>query len=202
MDEVLWERYVQESTAVLRVYRWTPGWLSFGYFQRWTEVAKRLPPGGLAVRRSTGGGTVDHRSGQTYSLLLPPGHPWTVGRAAQAYIGIHGTLAEILKAEGIPVDLIQTTTPAHPAGGWCFVDPPVLGDLVHNGLKVAGAAQRRGRCGLLHQGHLALTTPVWERLASALADEVTPTQTTKAEEEAAASLAREKYGTPGWLTKR
>lgn len=202
MDEVLWERCARENTALLRVYRWDPGWISFGYFQRWTEIAEGLPPGSAAVRRSTGGGTVDHRSGQTYSLLLPPGHRWTAGRAAEAYTGIHGSLAKALEAEGIHVALIETTPPPHPAGGWCFADPPVPGDLVLHGRKVAGAAQRRGRWGLLHQGHLALTTPIWEALAFSLAAEVTPTLARREEEAAAASLAREKYGAPGWLTKR
>ena len=56
------------ATPVLRLYTWSPGALSLGYFQRYDEVRaklrarmgeRELPP---MVRRLTGGGAIDVRS--------------------------------------------------------------------------------------------------------------------------------------------
>lgn len=72
-----------------------------------------------------------------------------------------------------------------------------------NGHKIAGAAQRRTRAGLLHQGSIQLTdgeAMPRQDLAGALADEVeiakdTPTRLL----EEAKHLAEQKYASETWL---
>jgi lipoate-protein ligase A len=86
--------------------------------------------------------------------------------------------------------------------GWCFLDAPVPGDLIQNGQKVAGAAQRRSRQGLLHQGQLAVTGIDWPRFAQHLAATVITFRPGAPEEDAAMRLAQETYGSPAWFTRR
>jgi len=197
MDEVLQEVCARTSTPILRSYRWAGNWISFGYFQRWQD----LPPGVNAVRRATGGGMVDHRTGQSYSLMLPREHPWVRKAAAEIYATIHGRLALALESCGCSVSLAESGI--HPPGsGWCFVDSPVPGDLVQDGRKVGGAALRRNRWGVLHQGQLGFATLPWDHLVPRMAEEVIPFQPGTEEESAATELGREKYGSPGWMQMR
>jgi len=92
----------------------------------------------------------------------------------------------------------------------CF-DSPVQFDVVNDdGSKLAGAAQRRTRGGLLHQGSvvelgLAENRQDWEKMLAELLSgdksqlidwQLPPTWLEQAEE-----LAKEKYATPEWLEK-
>lgn len=143
IDEWLWRRCHQ---PLLRVYRWHPGWGSMGYFTPHRDVGKD----GLWVRRPTGGGVVEHQDDWTYTLMVPRGLPMAEIPGAWSYQWIHEAVALVLKAEGIMARLVNrlsTTASAH-----CFRHP-VLHDLIDGeGNKLAGAGQRRGRWGLLHQG--------------------------------------------------
>lgn len=197
MDEVLLARCARERIPILRRYDWSGDWISIGYFQKHGS----LPPGRDAVRRATGGGTVDHRSGESYSLLLPREHPWGVGRAADLYLRFHGALTEALAGAGIGVAMVDRAAAAGP-NGWCFSELPVAGDLVLDGRKVAGAALRRNREGVLLQGHLVLQPPPWDQIVRSLAPRIELIRPDAGEEASAADLAREKYGSPGWLRQR
>jgi len=205
MDEVVLSLAAERGLPVLRVYRWDADWVSFGYFQEWEVIRAQLPAGVHAIRRWTGGGTVDHRVDETYSLMVPSQHELAQVPATESYRRVHGWLAQCLTIEGIPVELVAAPGLRAPAG-WCFADPPVPGDLIANGGKVAGAAQRRTRAGLLHQGSVHLRSPdgawPWERFAPLLATEVLPFHSEEEEEETAAQLIRAKYGTGEWLKRR
>jgi lipoyl(octanoyl) transferase len=166
IDEWLW----QNATApTLRVYRWLGHWMSIGYFSKHVSV----PAGCDFVRRPTGGGVVDHRDDWTYTLVVPRGHGIAELPGAESYRLIHQALCEALRAEG--VDCALVTAESEATGDRCFVKP-VLHDLIDaNGNKIAGAGQRRGRNGLLHQGSVVVPVEAaqrGERIAGLLADEV------------------------------
>lgn len=197
IDEVLL-RAVERP--MLRVYRWRQPALSFGYFGRIAEV-EVLAAGREIVRRWTGGGTVEHGNDLTYTLLLPHGHEFCACRAPESYRRIHEALARWLMAEGREV-AVALATPAKVSDA-CFSNP-VQYDLVAAGAKLAGAAQRRTRWGLLHQGSIqapGFPVHLGERLAGAFAAEVQPIAITAELLAAAKDLAREKYGTTAWLRK-
>jgi lipoate-protein ligase A len=74
-----------------------------------------------------------------------------------------------------------------------------------NGRKVAGAAQRRTRSGLLHQGSIQnvdLANGLGERFAQALSTKCTERKIDNDALKRACELAEQKYGTDGWLRKR
>ena len=143
MDEWLW----RHSTApLLRVYHWSGEWMSIGYFSESSAV----PEGRAFVRRPTGGGLVDHRKDWTYTLIVPRGHALAELPGAESYRMVHQALCDVLVNEGQPCRLLVDDVAEH--SDFCFRQP-VRHDLIDDqGHKLAGAGQRRGKQGLLHQG--------------------------------------------------
>lgn len=142
-----------QEDLILRIYAWSGSWASYGYFQSEAEAAAHFAEETLQfVKRPTGGGLVDHRQDLTYTLLIPKSHPWAKLSRAECYLAIHRLIATALTAGGVTCALIEHESGA---GAACFAHP-VPGDIIdpETGHKLAGAAQRRTRHGLLHQGSI------------------------------------------------
>src|SRR5690606_12781101 len=106
--------------------------------------------------RPTGGGIVDHRDDWTYALVLPRNHPLEEVRATSSYRAVHEALAGAMREQGVPAALKPATDPAEDSlPGVCFQRAEVF-DVVeeHSGNKIAGAAQKRNKHGLLFQGSI------------------------------------------------
>jgi lipoate-protein ligase A len=181
----------------LRVYRWAAPSVSFGYFGRHREVATRWP-GRALVRRWTGGGEVPHGEDFTYTLAVPRAHPFCGTGVRESYRTLHQALAVLLPGAALAQAVVEAEAPA------CFARP-VLADVLVAGKKVAGAAQRRGAFGLLHQGSVqgvAWPADLAGRLAAALAADVNHRDLSPALLDGAAEFAARKYGTLEWLERR
>jgi lipoate-protein ligase A len=172
LDFLLLQRYPDEAAIRFRHYEWRRPACTFGFGQKIEFVRANLPsnePLDLC-RRPTGGGIVDHRSDWTYSLVIPRGHGLFDERAAQSYHLVHACLAEALIASGQPAELKAVAVPADgdapdAAPGISGSDPTVsspgicfqraeVHDVIdpRTGAKIAGAAQKRNKHGLLLQG--------------------------------------------------
>ena len=184
---------------VLRVYRWARPAVSFGYFERW-EPIRAAHPGRDSVRRWTGGGVVLHGDDFTYSLLIPRDAAALPAAGAGSYGLIHRALCSALADARIAAG--PASASAAKISQACF-ENPVLHDVLAEGRKVAGAAQRRTRAGLIHQGSiqtLDLPPGFGAAFAARLAGAVRPRHfdvTLEAEK-----LAAGKYATRAWLEKR
>lgn len=197
-DEVLSRR----PQAWLRVYGWARPAVSYGYFDT-AAVAQRLFPGAEEyVRRWTGGGIVDHRSGVTYTLTLPARNGREYPPAAVLYRVIHGALAQALRLHGVPCSLLAADAPD--GGRACWASPVTSDITAPDGCKLAGAGQRRHKGAVLHQGLIQQCSPSagWERtFAALLAPQVSlctapePYAGFAAE---ARALCAEKYLSPAW----
>jgi lipoyl(octanoyl) transferase len=148
LDEALLEACQKIRAPILRFYGWNEPAASFGYFQRYAEIAAWTPLRPL-IRRPTGGGLVPHDADWTYSVIIPPSDPWYQLRAPESYRRLHEWLAESLNAAGIAARLAASAQKEIP--GQCFAGAEQH-DVLVKGRKVAGAAQRRTRDGLLIQG--------------------------------------------------
>jgi lipoate-protein ligase A len=148
LDEVLLENVSRLGAPVLRFYGWTEPAATFGYFQKHAEVAAttKLRP---LIRRPTGGGIVPHDADWTYSLVVPPGHEWHSLKAEESYRRIHDWLRRAFAELKIETELAPCCKKTLP--GQCFVGHE-KSDLLWHGKKIAGAAQRRNKLGLLIQG--------------------------------------------------
>ncbi len=150
LDEALLETAAIRACAVLRAYEWTHACATFGYGQRHADAAAATPLRPL-IRRISGGGVVPHGADWTYSLTFPPDHPWAAMTAAESYQQLHTWLRDALAAMGLPTTLADDCR--RPRQGECFAGHE-RHDLLWRGQKIAGAAQRRNRMGLLIQGSL------------------------------------------------
>lgn len=155
LDEALLEAMPRLQTSVLRFYGWTQPAATFGYFQRYVEVAAttQLRP---LIRRPTGGGIVPHDADWTYSAVFPPGHEWHALKAEESYRRIHDWLRLAFAAMSVETELAPCCKKSLP--GQCFVGHEKY-DLLWHGKKIAGAAQRRNKLGLLIQGSVQPPLP-------------------------------------------
>jgi lipoyl(octanoyl) transferase len=185
---------------ILRYYRWRRPSISFGYFGRYAEVAAE---GGdrEIVRRWTGGGTVPHGDDLTYSIVIPSSHPFFQQSSIEIYHAIHDAICRALQANGVEASLAKDA--AQKISESCFANA-VRADVLSGDRKIAGAAHRRSRAGLLHQGSIQ-QNHLPDRFRADLAETLCPrfermTLSTEISERAA-EIARTKYGTTAWLTR-
>ena len=197
VDEAL---LLNAPAPLLRVYRWKCPAVSFGYFEHY-EVVTQLYPHLELVRRWTGGGIVPHGEDTTYSLIAPRSSRFFNVSVSESYRLIHEAVARVLARPGIELRLAGEGTEA-PSHG-CF-ERAVRCDVVSGHMKVAGAAQRRSRAGLLHQGsiqNIAVPRTFSQLLAQELSAEIVARSLVPNEVEAAVVLCDGKYGTDAWLKR-
>jgi lipoyl(octanoyl) transferase len=149
-DEALLESAGPRGTPVLRFYGWTEPAASFGYFQKVAAV-KEMTDLRPLIRRPTGGGLVPHDADWTYSCVFPPSEPWYEITAVESYRRVHQWIQAAFEQAGLAT---QLSTGGHKEGlGQCFLGAEQF-DVIRHGRKIAGAAQRRTRGGLLIQGSI------------------------------------------------
>jgi lipoate-protein ligase A len=170
-DEALLEGSLSRGRPVLRVYGWAVPAATFGYSQRYADVARftLLRP---LIRRPTGGGLVPHDADWTYCVAIPPDDPWYSFTAVESYRRMHEWIRRAFAQMGVETELAACRCQHAP--GQCFVGAEKF-DVIWQGRKIAGAAQRRNRSGLLIQGSvqpppLRLSRVEWEQ---AMMDTVT-----------------------------
>ena len=106
-----------------------------------------------------------HAADWTYSLAIPRAHGWYELPAIESYRRIHDWIRVSLLEVALPSELARENAGAAP--GQCFSGHSRF-DVLWRGQKVAGAAQRRRRDGLLIQGSLqpeglAVERGSWQR---------------------------------------
>ena len=207
-DEALLEAAARLGKPVLRFYGWTEPAASFGYFQKHDEIAQLtlLRP---LIRRPTGGGLVPHDGDWTYSLVFPPGHRWHAFCATESYQRVHEWVRGAFAELNVTTELSARCRKELP--GQCFVGAE-QSDVLWHGKKIAGAAQRRNRLGLLIQGSvqpppLSLAKADWLKVMCDVAVEKgnvnwSPFEPDTTLNRRAEELARVKYSLASYNQKR
>jgi lipoate-protein ligase A len=208
LDEALLQLAPKLARPILRFYGWLEPAATFGYSQSYLEMEKLtlLRP---LVRRPTGGGLVPHDTDWTYSLVFPPGHFWYKLRAVESYRRAHEWIRAAFAKMNVATTLALTSQKEIP--GQCFIGAE-KDDVLWHGRKIAGAAQRRTRSGLLIQGSvqpppIGLERDKWEAAMCNTAQtsfsvewQIMPT---KGEiEELTNELRLRKYSQPSYNQKR
>jgi lipoyl(octanoyl) transferase len=209
IDEALLER---ATVASIRLYRWQSPALSFGYFGRFADVSNYAVERNL-VRRWTGGGIVLHGDDLTYSIVIPISDAAFDESSMSIYEKIHRALADALNGIGERSVLVGSARCADPRKrsgpdavpiNMCFATP-VRADVLIDGHKVAGAAQRRTRRGLLQQGSIQRIEPgigLAEGFAQSLSANCSHREIGDTILNRARELTQTKYGTDSWLRMR
>jgi lipoate-protein ligase A len=208
LDELLLENVARIGKPVLRFYGWAEPAATFGYFQKFSEVerATLLRP---LIRRPTGGGIVPHDADWTYSAVFPPGHEWHLLAAIESYRRIHTWIQSAFAKLKVETELAPCCKKTLP--GQCFVGYEKF-DLLWRGKKIAGAAQRRNKLGLLIQGSVQpppveIARTDWENAMRGAAEkefavEWTDFSTNAELHRQAEILAREKFSQADYNQKR
>jgi len=204
IDESLLE---YAALPAIRFYRWQSPALSFGYFGRFADVVRY--PRDL-VRRWTGGGIVFHGDDLTYSIVIPANDAAFAESSMSIYEKIHRALCEALSGIGMCTELVgselcadRTSRSGVPTYS-CFANP-VRADVMIGGRKIAGAAQRRTRRGLLQQGSIQgieFGNSLTEQFAQALSTNRCERKVDEKILNRARELAKQRYGAESWLRKR
>lgn len=183
IDAALLASLNAESQPILHFYEWQGSCLTYGYF---TDPARYLHLDQLIhyqlqkARRPTGGGIIFHLTDWAFSLLVPAHHPRFSLNTLENYAFINRQVAEVvavfMAGQAFPQLLAKETLCVNKdCHAFCMAKPTQY-DLILEGKKVGGAAQRRTKQGLLHQASLSLLFPPLDLLQDVLknAEDVLP----------------------------
>jgi lipoate-protein ligase A len=228
LDEAL-AAAASPPVPTLRLYRWRPWTLSLGWFQAVTtgDLAPYRAAGFDVTRRATGGGAIFHADELTYCLVLPADDRRIPAETTASYHWIHGAVSSALAAVG--VDARPRGSGAAEPGPepfYCFSRTASI-DLVTDGRKLVGSAQRRTATAFLQHGSIPLTpsgtapeaTSVGEILgcdaidpapletamiaafAVLLGGPATPSEPTALEMDHARRAVAERFGDAAWVAR-
>jgi lipoyl(octanoyl) transferase len=188
---------------LFRAYHWRESPVSIGYFSSW-EQANALYPDREIVRRWTGGGVVEHGADFTYSLLLPSaaGPPPNRDLYREMHSAIVRTLAVMGCTSAVVAKGSEALARTDPVAA-CFAKS-VENDVEIDGVKVAGAAIRRLRTGVILQGsiqRISIESGFAAQLAHMLSPAVEKRMLSTVTMSLAERIANVKYGTESWTRR-
>lgn len=163
IDEALLEAVAAGQTGpILRLYGWQSATLTLGYGQSVSkDVDQRVceQAGVDLIRRSTGGRAVLHDHELTYAVIARSDGPPFAGSLLDCYRAIAEVLQAGLQHLEIEASLVPGKSGAgqgHPAHAVCFTAPSQY-ELVVDGRKIVGSAQKRLGAAFLQHGSIPLT---------------------------------------------
>ncbi len=147
----------ESAQPIIRFYQFSNPCCTIGFSQRRLPLLESIENQNLPwVRRPTGGGVVWHTNDIIFSMVLPESiHP-DFHCAPETYRLIHEAVVSALTAFSInPEYFSENEKQKTPDELICF-DHPVKNDVLLNGDKIAGGAERRSNHYVLHQESLQL----------------------------------------------
>lgn len=163
LDEALLRSFdPATSLPILRLYGWNPPALSLGRFQSAAEVldlARCRADDVAVVRRVTGGGVIYHAEELTYSLVCAPGQIPPAGSIKDSFRVLTGFLLAFYRGLGLDAayaaDVVPEGTLLGERTAFCFAGRESF-DILVNGLKIGGNAQRRLKGVIFQHGSIPL----------------------------------------------
>lgn len=175
-DAALLERADREERPILHLYEWQTPSATYGHF---------IDPGGYLdltrasqkrlslAQRPTGGGIIFHLWDMAFSVLVPAHLPEyslnTLDNYAFVNEAVLAAVSDFLQGKREDLSLTPEDGSALDAscGHFCMAKPTKY-DVMLQGKKVAGAAQRKTKKGFLHQGSISLVLPERDYLEAVL----------------------------------
>ncbi len=162
---------IEEPT--LHLYDWDRPCATYGHFIKPGEhinVQEAENQGISLAKRPTGGGIIFHLTDYAFSALVPASHPSYSSNTLESYAYINhlvGRTIQTFLGEEVDYQLLQNE---EGRSHFCMAKPTKY-DVMLNGFKVGGAAQRRTKKGFLHQGTVSLVSPSGQ-LQNIVSDEI------------------------------
>ncbi|MGC2064339.1 MAG: biotin/lipoate A/B protein ligase family protein [Thermodesulfovibrionales bacterium] len=146
------------SPPVLRFYGWKIPSITLGCFQKLADIDLEycLAQGIPVVRRPTGGRAILHDAELTYSFSARTDLDFFSGGIINSYRNISEAFHQALHRIGLQADVRREREKGAVLAGspLCFQSSS-YGEILLNGRKIVGAAQKRWSDGLLQQGSLS-----------------------------------------------
>ncbi len=174
-DEALLNQILDIAQPILHLYEWEGNCLTYGYFIHPFDYLDEQALQAYQIqiaRRPTGGGIIFHLTDFAFSVLIPSTNRFFSFNTLENYAFINHKVVEaiyrlsnascrpeLLRAESLNLDTDCCS--------FCMAKPTQY-DLIVNGKKIGGAAQRRTKNGFLHQGSLSLAFPPLALLKSVM----------------------------------
>lgn len=163
-DASLLERLSSEEGPILHFYDWETLSVTYGYFmepEEWIDLEEAKKHGISFARRPTGGGIVFHLWDMAFSALVPSHCKEFSLNTLDNYAFINDAVLQAVSSLfGKELEVILEDAPSHSPGcrNFCMARPTKY-DVILQGRKIAGAAQRKTKEGFLHQGTISLKFP-------------------------------------------
>jgi lipoate-protein ligase A len=174
IDAYLLETLGAKSDPILHFYEWEGDCATYGYL---TDPNDYLDEEGMRAmglslaRRSTGGGIVFHTWDFAFSVLIPASCQFfslnTLDNYAFVNEVVRVAVQKFLGSSLLVLTPVDFGAPGASCSRFCMAKPTKY-DVVLEGRKIAGAAQRKCKQGFLHQGMIALQAPPEEYLDTIL----------------------------------
>jgi lipoate-protein ligase A len=166
LDADLLDNLDPQGRPLLHFYGWQGFCATYGYFiapDQWFDLEKLRRYNVSIARRPTGGGIVFHIWDLAFSFLMPSGHPAFSLNTLENYRFVNEVVLDVMKNLFVlpnSVELLAQNMGSHTSdfAHFCMAKPTQY-DVVYQGMKIAGAAQRRRKQGYLHQGTISLAFP-------------------------------------------
>lgn len=164
LDEALLESFAGgDSPPALRLYGWSPAALSIGRYQD-AAASLNLPVCRAdsipVVRRITGGGIIYHHRELTYSIVCSPAHLGSVSGIKDGFRRLCAFLLGTYRSLGLQpafaVDRAEAGIALGIPSPFCFAGREAY-DIVVDGRKIGGNAQRRKRHLIFQHGSIPLS---------------------------------------------
>jgi len=159
IDEALLESYdTVNALPVLRIYGWKPEALSIGYFQDPQDELdldicelKKID----FVRRITGGGVIFHKSELTYSIVCSREDLGLFTFSKETYRTLCSFLIKTYQDLGLKAEYSLQKSTRQSKSWFCFTERERY-DILINGKKIGGNAQRRKKEIIFQHGSIPL----------------------------------------------
>lgn len=152
------------ATPVLHLYDWEFPSATFGHFINPYDFLSFQAFSVLDIaKRPTGGGLLLHTSDWAFSILVPAGHEAFSVNTLENYTFVNQLVIKAIEhcvGRSAVLSLLPDESKARDrhSGHFCMAKPTKY-DVMLEGKKVGGGAQRRTRAGYLHQGTISLALP-------------------------------------------
>jgi len=177
IDCTLLEDAVNTKTPIIHFYEWEGSCATHGYFskpEQFLDMNQVMAHGLNLGKRPTGGGIIFHLTDLAFSTIVPASHPAYSLNTLENYAFINNAVIHAIhKFTGNHLNAaLYGSSPEQRdslSNKFCMAKATQY-DVMIEGKKVGGAAQRRTKDGFLHQGSISLAMPPNNLLENVLKD--------------------------------
>jgi lipoate---protein ligase len=165
IDKNLLKNLIKKSIPMFHFYDWIENCATFGYFidiKNFINLSFAKKNNIQFAKRPTGGGIIFHVWDMAFSFLMPSNHKFFSKNVLQNYKFVNelvlNAVCEFQKLSNPYLTKNDFLAKNENSKYFCMARPTKY-DVILDGKKIAGAAQRSTKDGYLHQGSISIMMP-------------------------------------------